>query len=482
MVMTRTKNPYKLIEVILAAVLVASPLLFGSVYPWAYGLFEIAILLASLAWLLFLPPDSGAFDAAKAGLLLLAAFVIFAGIQLIPLPAAVTSLLSPESAKLWNLDFLDPSILRPQAYLPLSLSPQATASQGFLFLCYFLAVCLTILVASNAPHGKRDSAFRLICIIVLTGVFVAGVGIVQLGVGAKAIYGFFKPLYSSSFMGPYVNRNNFAGYLEMALPLCVALLGVLSLEQRHLPRGEAGSRLHLFLLVLASLVIIIAAIWVSGSRGGILSATFIMIIQVPLVISLAYKRLFGPRSLVLILAMVAALALAANMTDWSKIFPRFENIFKSDVSQNIRLVLAKDVWQMASKFPLTGSGLGTFSKAYPPFKTIPRQGLFVHAHNDYLEFLAETGWPGFLLLMGFFAWVLWRGGGLIVRSLQSRRGRDPRLAYRALLVTGAMGGVLSILMHGLADFNLRIPANALTFFVLCGLTIALSGSGQHRRD
>ena len=480
--MARTTSVYKFTEGTLAVVLVASPLLFGSVYGWAYGLFEILILLASLAWLVFVKPDASFYSVGQLGLAFLAAFIIFAGVQLVPFPAAITSFLSPESAKLWNLDFLDPSIMRPKEYLPLTLYPQATASQGFLFLCYFLAICLTLLVVNNAKYGKRDAAFRLISMVVLTGILVAGVGIVQLGIGAKLIYGFFKPLYSSSFMGPYVNRNNFAGYLEMALPLCVALLGVLSLEQRYLHRGEASGRMHLSLLVLASLVIIIVALWISGSRGGAFSAALIMIIQVPLVISLVYKRLFGPKSLALILVMVAALAFAANMTDWSKIFPRFEKVFKADLSQNIRLVLAKDVWQMTTKFPLTGSGLGTFSRAYPPFKTIPQQGLYVHAHNDYLEFLAEMGWPGFLMLMGFFAWVLWRGGGLIFKALKGRRGRDPGLVYRALLATGTMGGVSSLLIHGLADFNLRIPANALTFFILCGLTIALSSYKPSRRD
>ena len=128
---------------------------------------------------------------------------------------------------------------------------------------------------------------------------------------------------------------------------------------------------------------------------------------------------------------------------------------------------------MTSNFALTGSGLGTFARSYPPFKTVPRQGLFVHAHNDYLEFLAEMGWPGFLMLLGFISWVLWRGGGLIARCLM-RRHRDQDLIYRAILVTGTLGGVVSILIHGLTDFNLRIPANALTFFVLCGLTLGLS--------
>jgi O-antigen ligase len=460
---------YRTPQIILGLVLVAGPLLFGAVYPWAYGLLEIGVLAAFLLWLWRGPQSTKpGFKLSGWGLLCLMGFVVFAGLQLVPLPREMVKWLAEPIYQLWQLDFLPPDIARPRALLPLSLYPFATANLGILFLCYLLAFYLAANL--SAPHGQAARPGALVLLIIFTGFAVAAVGIVQKGLEVKAIYGFFSPLKSKFFTGPYVNYNNFAGYLELAIPLGVSVVAF-ALTSRHKSSSSAAS---LAWLCGGAVIIMAAALFMSRSRGGIFTFSLITLGQVLVITALFGLRRMRGRFVVFGLVIIIILGVGAHMTDWSQTLPRFNALFHQDPAENLRWKLFKDILHMSGQVPLSGTGLGTFAVGYPPFKTIPRQGLFEHAHNDYLEILAETGWPGLLLFLGFVAWVLRRGVGALIRALSRRNRGDPELTRRALLLTGSLGGVLSLLVHGLVDFNLRIPANALTWFVLCGLTVGLS--------
>ena len=79
-----------------------------------------------------------------------------------------------------------------------------------------------------------------------------------------------------------------------------------------------------------------------------------------------------------------------------------------------------------------------------------------HAHNDYLEALAETGFVGGFCCLWFIV-VLLRKGLEGMATLGSSFGS-------ALNLSGLVA-CCGILVHSLVDFNLHIPANALLFFV-----------------
>lgn len=90
-----------------------------------------------------------------------------------------------------------------------------------------------------------------------------------------------------------------------------------------------------------------------------------------------------------------------------------------------------------------------------------------HAHNDYLEFAAELGLVGSVLLFG----LIQAGLALMVDGI-NRMGRT-RDRY---LLLGCAGGVIAILFHSLADFNLQIPADALVFATILGLGLRIRNS------
>jgi len=97
-----------------------------------------------------------------------------------------------------------------------------------------------------------------------------------------------------------------------------------------------------------------------------------------------------------------------------------------------------------------------------------------HAHNDYLELLAEAGLVGFLIVVGGVAWFGWR-------TLEHWfTQHDPKVRG---IVLGGLTSLLAIGIHSLVDFNLHIPANALLLSVILGLTsVAVHVRQRHGRS
>jgi O-antigen ligase len=143
------------------------------------------------------------------------------------------------------------------------------------------------------------------------------------------------------------------------------------------------------------------------------------------------------------------------------------------VGENLpsRTDIWKDVASMIKDYPLFGTGLGTFGYAYPVYKlSVENPLVYLHAHNDYLELVSETGIMGFASLMTALGLFLYTS----LKALTRLAGEEDYFRYFILL--GALSGVFSILVHSLVDFGLQIPSNAIYFAFLIGLS-AGAGSG-----
>ena len=118
------------------------------------------------------------------------------------------------------------------------------------------------------------------------------------------------------------------------------------------------------------------------------------------------------------------------------------------------------------EFPLTGSGGGSFYGIFPNFQAPNLEGFHVHAHNDYLEFAAELGVPAAFVLACFVLLAL----QCAYRVQRERHTPLYRGAAFAVTMTICWAAI-----HSLTDFNLQIPANALTFVSLLGLAYCSRG-------
>ncbi len=141
-----------------------------------------------------------------------------------------------------------------------------------------------------------------------------------------------------------------------------------------------------------------------------------------------------------------------------------------------RLEIWHDSLAMIKDHPL-GIGLRNYENVFQIYNhTFATDRPVVFAHNDYLQLLIESGWVGFVAMMGAFA-VFLANRIQRIRRLDFRG--DPLRFY---LAVGACSGLISMAAHGLFDFNLQIPANCLYFVVLMAILSACTSQRRVRPD
>ena len=247
--------------------------------------------------------------------------------------------------------------------------------------------------------------------------------------------------------GPYVNRNHFAGFAELILPLALVplVLGRVRRERRPV--------VGLFA------VLPIGALFLSASRGGIVSFAVEL---GALALVMILRRTMGKQ----LLAGASVLLLASLLVSWlgvGQILERLSSVQLLEVTAGKRASMRKDTWQIFLDHPFAGTGLGTLETVYPSYETLYDGKIVNHAHNDYLEALAETGLLGGLCC----AWFL---GVLFSESL--KRLRQVNNSFAGTLQLCGLLASTGFLVHSFVDFNLHIPANALLFFLMAHLATA----------
>ena len=244
--------------------------------------------------------------------------------------------------------------------------------------------------------------------------------------------------------GPYVNRNHFAGLVELLIPPGLAIL-ILRAERRdQLP------------LVALFTLFPIGALFLSASRGGIIS----FLGEIGL---LAFLILFRRREGRELAAAGLVVVLAIAFVSWlgiGRALERFASYKTLEVSEGRRIEMLQGTWRIFLDHPIAGTGLGTLQEVFPLYETI-YDGLIVnHSHNDYAEVLAETGVIGGLCGLAFLVLLAWTGWENIVAEKELMN-----LAYHA----GALVACFGLLIHATVDFNFHIPSNALIFLLQAAL-------------
>ena len=247
--------------------------------------------------------------------------------------------------------------------------------------------------------------------------------------------------YGGIPFGPYVNRNHFAGLVELIAPLGLSILMLRGVRRDQLP------------LVALFTFLPVGALFLSASRGGITS----FVAEVALLGLLIWVHRGVRRSLA---AAAAVVVLAAGVVAWlgvGRALDRFTSFQKLEVTEVRRVSIVTDSWRIFRDHPVRGTGLGTLQVVFPRYESVYDGKVANHAHNDYVELLAETGVIGGLCFAVFLFLVFRRSWDEIQATLNPQD-----LALRM----GALVACFGLLVHSLVDFNLHIPSNALVFFLL----------------
>jgi O-antigen ligase len=317
----------------------------------------------------------------------------------------------------------------------LTASRYYTRNDLQLLIMYLVVVLLMSQAFTRRSHWRGFMWF-----LMTLGFFVSVFGILQSLTFDGKLYWFREMRFGGAAFGPYVNRNHFAGFAEMVIPVSLVPLAL----------GKVR-RERLFLVSLFALVPIVALL-LSASRGGIISFAMQMVI---LFLLLLVRRVRGKHMIVGGVVVLAAV-MAVSWIGVNQVLARFTGTQALEASAGKRASMRQDTWRLFLDHPTWGTGLGTFEMVFPPYDSLYDGKIVNHAHNDYLEVLAETGVAGGLC-------CLWFLGVVLLNALKGTADLGESLGS-VLNLTGLVA-CSGILIHSLVDFNLRIPANALFFFV-----------------
>lgn len=275
---------------------------------------------------------------------------------------------------------------------------------------------------------------------------VSLLGILQFFAPNGKVFWFGDVINAGTSFGPFVDRDHFAGFVELTVPFSFALL------------LGAGVRRDVLPLVCLFGMVPVGAVVLSGSRGGILS----LFLEVGVMGILLGSRITGRgvwRSAVLLLVLCGMFGVWLGVEG---AIGRFRDLASSGVTKDRRMSMYKDTWRIFADHRWLGTGLGTLQFVYSRYESRYDGYMVDHAHNDYLELLADTGIAGGFCGIAFIV-LLFKQGFLNIREATT--------SFSVAFHSAALAACSGLLLHSAVDFNLHIPSNALLFFL-----IAFTGS------
>jgi O-antigen ligase len=435
-----------LLALLLALILLWAPLPFGGVLPWAAALLA-ALSFGALALAAVAAERLQSLRPAVLPAAALAGLALLGLLQAAPLPAGLVAALSPEHAA---LERQAASLGAPApARLTLAVSSTRRAALGW-------AAAAAVFLA-GAVAGQRRELRRW-----LGGALLAG-ALFQVLFGARdwlsratQLWGVDLPS-AVRLRGTFVNPNHLAVYLEMALP--VAFAWGWWAVRRAQDETRAERRVALAAPPAMLWLALFTGLSFTGSRAGLLAAVAGVSAQGVLVARARRRWWLAPLGAAAALAGIAAVAAVG----WREGLGRLLATTATDVSLGARLREYGVALQLWRRFPLTGTGLGTFRDAFPLVQPPDLQGTWWHPHGDFLEVLVTAGLAGAALV----AVGLWGLTARLAAVLRDGGRSEDRAAALA-----ALGALVSLALHEGMDFGLSMPGNAVTLAALFGAAAA----------
>ncbi len=416
------------------------------------------MFVLAIFWLLLLFKEkvhfTQAFRTAIIPLFIFSFFLLWVLFQSIPLPSGLVAFLSPGTYEVYTTSYA--AINVPIDFIPLSLSRYNTYAEFLGTFSYFLIFCLMLLLINSTRRLRLFAG-----VIIISGVFQAVYGSLMTLSGLEYSFFFEKEFFRGMATGTYISRNHFSGYLEMSLAIGIGLLiaelhTTHSVSWREFFQRMISSILGNKVRLRIGLALMVIALVMSHSRMGN-TAFFTSLTVMSVVYLLIVKK--PPRSaLVLFISLIVIDVFIVGA--WFGIDEVVQRLEKTSVNSESRDEVVRDTLTMIGDYPLVGTGGGTYEISFLRYKGKDIAIYYHHAHNDYLEFLAEYGVVG----MSFLVLLV---TSCLVSALYALRKRKHTL-LKGMAFASSMG-IIAILIHSTVDFNLQIPANAALFVALLAL-------------
>jgi O-antigen ligase len=268
--------------------------------------------------------------------------------------------------------------------------------------------------------------------------------------------------------GPFVNKNHFAGWMIMAMPIVFAYLCALTQASWRAQGGRLARWLHWMtrpeagrlVLMAVTVVIMGTSIVLTKSRSGIGAFAIVMLVLTGFIARRATRHVGR---------VIAAVAMASLLIGAVQLAGSGETISHfARASQDLpgRLQAWRDTARIIGDFHWFGTGLGSYWMAMLVYQSGPRDQIFFQAHNDYLQLAAEGG----LLVVIPALLALTVLAALALRFV----GRREDLLVRWIRA-GAIAGLVGMAAQSTLEFSLQLAGVT----ALCVILLALA---THRSE
>ncbi len=454
------------------SLLLFTPIAFGSMELWAFSLMELGILLILIFWAIQQLVTSNSLSLTRYStlcnpypsvewkqfavvIILLSLFLLIVLLQTIPLPSDLIKVISSKTFSLRNkLLFFNDQLSRTT----LSFVPFLTRVEFFKWLT-LSGFFLFFLFWKDLSEKTRNF---LILTILFMGVAESLYGMFEFFSGHRHILHINMSERISSVTGTFPNRNYFAGYLLMVIPLAMGYL----FYRKSLKWGEFigwRDRLSNFdgktILIAFGIIIMILALLFSASRMGIIS----LLLSFTL-LSLVFR---GPqKGERLSKSSVLILGLAVLWAFWIGLDEVISRFLGTSEKFKFRWVFWSNTIQILKDYPLFGSGLGTFINIFPMYRSFHTRGLATHAESDWLQLASEVGFLGTGVLLVLFIYLFYKA----VSKIRSLSYEEPE----RYIGIGGLVGILALMFHSLVERNIQVPANAFLYTLLWAIVLRIN--------
>jgi len=469
------------IEILLILLLIFTPIAFGSQMLWAFSLMELGIFLIIILGAVKVMSNQSSVTGKSTNnklritnpqslithnyvLISTVVLTLFLGLvvfQMVPLPEGIVKIISPKTYELRNqLSVKNLGLGYQSSVTTLSFFPLVTKIEFFKWLA--LTGLFIFLLHWKLSDDRYRIINHLIVAIFLVGAFQCLYGIFEFFSGHRHIFNLDWSHRISTVTGTFFNRNYFAGYLLMVIPLSI---GYFFSRTTDRPWRFGGWRHRLSsldgktLLLGFGLILMILGLLLSASRMGILS----LLISFSL-ISLLFRDPRRGQRISRIPVLIFGLALLwAAWIGLDAVISRFFTISEGLRSRSMIWVNTSGI---IKDFPFLGSGLGTFTEAFSLYRSFHIVGVVTHAENDYLQLASEVGLFGAGLLLILFLFLFFTAVSGI-RSLS--QGKPQRY-----IGIGGLVGVIALMFHSIVERNIQVPANAFLYAVMWAMVLTIA--------
>ena len=370
-------------------------------------------------------------------------------LQLVPLSPGLRSRLAPAAVAYDRALRFDTTAV---AERPLSIEPGET------LLALAVSASMVLLFWCVRTMFQRGGVRAVVRAVAWIGLFLSPLAIVQHIMPIPVVDDAWG-LTSRGLRpyGPFVNRNDFAGWLIMAIPLTLGY-AVARMQSRH-RTGEAIDPEIAFdstsIWLAMAVCLMLGGLLGSLSRSGLLGAFGGLVFFA----WISRRRLTARRAGVAIIGLTVLLAIAAMYADMGALATRLEGSLSEGAAS--RLSIWRQTWPVVRDFWPLGAGAGAYQDVMVLYQTMSRFFHISHADNEFLQVLAEGG----LLLGAPVALTIVAGGWLAAKRL-----REDRTAI-FWLRAGASAGMVALATQNMVEMTLRVPANAVLFALLAAVAL-----------